>query len=236
MQAAEPVILKELPHFASSQRIRLSAPVVLSRKQRVLKRALDLAIASPLLLLGLPLWLMVWIWIRATSPGPALFRQPRVGLRSREFILFKFRSMVIANDDAHREYTRCWIRGGEEARQHTGVFKIAEDDRVTPVGRFLRKYSLDEFPQLLNVLRGDMSLVGPRPAMSYEVREYQWWQSDRLLALPGLTGLWQVSGRNLLSFEKMVELDLEYIRTWGLTRDIKILLRTIPIVLRGTGH
>jgi lipopolysaccharide/colanic/teichoic acid biosynthesis glycosyltransferase len=150
--------------------------------------------------------------------------------------MFKFRSMVSVDDDPHREYTQIWIQEGERARQPNGDFKICQDGRITDVGRFLRKYSLDELPQLLNVLKGEMSFVGPRSAMSYEVAAYEPWHRQRLLAQPGITGLWQVSGRNRLSFERMVELDIEYVRTWSLLRDIRILLRTIPVVLLGTGH
>ena len=208
----------------------------LSPSQLVCKRALDLALVVPMLLLCAPLWLVLISWIRVTSAGPALFRQRRLGFRGREFILFKFRSMLLSGDESHRDYTRHWIRSGQSARQVDGSFKLTGDPRITRAGKFLRKYSLDELPQLLNVLKGDMSLVGPRPAMSYEVAEYQPWQRQRLNAQPGLTGLWQVSGRNQLSFEQMVNLDLEYIRTWSLQNDLRILLRTIPVVLRGTGH
>jgi lipopolysaccharide/colanic/teichoic acid biosynthesis glycosyltransferase len=144
--------------------------------------------------------------------------------------------MISGSDDAHREYTQQWICEGEGARQQNGAFKLEHDSRVTRPGCFLRKYSFDELPQLLNVLRGDMSLVGPRPAMAYEVAEYAPWQRERLNAPPGISGLWQVSGRNQLSFARMVELDLEYIRNWSLMNDIRILFRTIPVVLFGTGH
>ncbi len=208
----------------------------LSRAQLRAKRALDLCAALALLVLFSPVWLMTWLLVRATSPGPAIFKQARIGLHGRKFVLFKFRSMVLAANDVHRDYVRQWIRGGENARQHNGEFKIVNDRRITPVGKFLRKYSLDELPQLLNVLRGDMSMVGPRPAMEYEVAQYQPWQKQRLQALPGITGLWQVSGRNRLSFEQMLTLDLDYIRHWSLRADLRILVRTIGVVLLGTGH
>jgi lipopolysaccharide/colanic/teichoic acid biosynthesis glycosyltransferase len=204
--------------------------------QLALKRSLDLAVAFSLLLLTAPAWIVVSICIRATSPGPALFRQVRIGRHGKEFVLFKFRTMILGSDDIHREYTRQWIQAGEGARQQNGEFKIADDERITPIGRFLRKYSLDELPQLLNVVRGEMSMVGPRPALSYEVQNYAPSQLERFVTLPGITGLWQVSGRNQLSFERMLELDLEYIHAWSIKHDLAILLRTIPIVLRGTGH
>jgi lipopolysaccharide/colanic/teichoic acid biosynthesis glycosyltransferase len=204
--------------------------------EHLAKRALDILVASTLLLLTAPIWIVACLCIRLTSPGPVLFRQPRVGRHGKEFLLFKFRSMIIGSDTAHREYTRQWIRSGEQARQENGEFKIADDQRITPAGRWLRKYSLDELPQLLNVLRGEMSMVGPRPPLAYEVENYTPSQLERLTVLPGITGLWQVSGRNRLSFDRMVHLDLEYIRTWSPARDVAILLRTIPVVLRGSGH
>jgi len=200
------------------------------------KRILDLSIAFPLCLLCAPLAVLLCAWIRLGSTGAAIYRQTRVGFGGREFVLYKFRSMHLSPENPHSEYALHWIRGDQTARQPNGVFKLTTDCRITRVGKFLRKYSLDELPQLLNVITGDMSLVGPRPAISYEVAQYEPWQRQRLHAPPGLTGLWQVSGRNHLSFERMVELDLEYIRTWTLRSDLRILLQTIPVVLRGTGH
>ena len=144
--------------------------------------------------------------------------------------------MFLEDDETHRCYVRRWIAAGENAGQDHGIYKIVNDPRITLIGRFLRKYSLDELPQLLNVLRGEMSMVGPRPAMPYEVAQYQPWQRLRLNALPGITGSWQVSGRNHLSFTRMLDLDFEYIRTWNLRTDLRILLRTVMVVLRGTGH
>jgi len=222
--------------FANPEAIGALRGYAASRSKRIRKRLLDLALTVPLLMLCAPLWLMIVLWIRTTSDGPALYRQQRVGVRGTLFTLFKFRSMIAAPDSVHREYVQRWIRQGESARQAGGEFKLATDARITSAGAFLRKYSLDELPQLLNVLRGEMSLVGPRPALAYEVENYKAWQFQRLYALPGITGLWQVSGRNRLSFEQMVRLDLEYIRSWSLLGDLDILLRTIPAVLRGTGH
>jgi lipopolysaccharide/colanic/teichoic acid biosynthesis glycosyltransferase len=155
----------------------------------------------------------------------------------RIFLFYKFRSMRMGSDDApHREYQQRYIAGSPEANlgdQEQPVYKLASDARVTRVGRVLRRLSLDELPQLLNVLRGDMSVVGPRPPIPYEVEAYDLWHRKRLDMKPGLTGLWQVSGRNRLPFEEMVRLDLYYIENWSLLLDIKIILRTLPVMLRG---
>lgn len=207
----------------------------LSPLQRTVKRAMDVLLSVPALALLSPVFLLLAALIRLTSQGPALFRQTRVGQDGREFVLYKFRTMTGATEREHRRYIREWIHRGESARQGSGSFKLEKDSRITPLGRFLRKYSLDELPQLFNVLRGEMSLVGPRPALAYEVSEYETWQRERLNATPGLTGLWQVSGRNRLSFSEMVELDLAYIRNYSTILDLKILLKTIPVVLGGTG-
>lgn len=212
---------------------RLSAP---THGRQLSKRILDLAVALAAFFASLPLWIVIYLAVRLSSPGPVFFRQCRVGLQGCRFTLFKFRTMRSSADDSHRDYIQHWIHDGEQARQGNALFKIAHDPRITPLGRFLRKYSLDELPQLFNIVRGEMSLVGPRPATPYEVAEYQPWEKQRLTAKPGLTGLWQVSGRNCLSFERMVELDIEYIRNWTFLGDLRILLRTIPVVLRGTGH
>lgn len=208
----------------------------LTHRQQLWKRGLDLALAVTALFASLPLWLLIYLAVRLSSTDPVLFRQTRVGLQQSRFTLFKFRTMRNAQCDPHREYIQHWIHGGEQARQGNALFKIAHDPRITPLGHFLRKYSLDELPQLLNVIRGEMSLVGPRPATPYEVAEYEPWEKQRLSVKPGLTGLWQVSGRNCLSFQRMVELDIEYIRDWTFFGDLRILSRTIPVVLRGTGH
>ena len=142
------------------------------------------------------------------------------------------------SDAVHREYVKGWIQrdAGEQSEANgTEVFKIGSDERVTPIGRWLRRFSIDELPQLLNVLYGNMSLIGPRPAMPYELELYQEWHRHRLDAPPGITGLWQVSGRNRLSFEEMVQLDIEYIEDWSLVGDMGILLRTLPAMLQGSG-
>src|SRR2546422_1732090 len=211
-----------------------------------LKRAFDLGLASLLLLLSSPILLLAAAAIKLTSRGPVFFRQMRVGMRGRPFIFLKFRSMRVGSDAAiHKSFTGDWIYGrtggtsggqaprsvGAAAAHETGVHKIVRDPRVTFVGGLLRRASLDELPQLWNVLRGDMSLVGPRPAIPYEVERYTEWHKRRLETLPGITGLWQVSGRNALSFEEMVRLDIQYIETWSLEQDMKILLKTLPALL-----
>ena len=208
----------------------------LSVRQRVAKRVLDLCLAVPLLVLCAPFFILLAICIRVDSRGPFLFRQKRVGLLGREFELLKFRTMQVGSDAVHRAYVREWMHAGEDARQRNGEFKLADDARITRVGRVLRQYSLDELPQLINVVLGDMSLVGPRPALPYEVEDYVTWQRERLRVPPGITGLWQVSGRNRLSFQEMMMMDITYVKTQSPLRDLSILLRTLPVVLRGTGN
>jgi exopolysaccharide biosynthesis polyprenyl glycosylphosphotransferase len=193
-----------------------------------LKRALDLALASAALLVSAPLLLLIAVLVRLTSPGPAIYRQLRCGLNGRRFQLYKFRSMY---RDA--EQMRPAV---EHLNEMDGpVFKSSRDPRVTPVGRFLRKTSLDELPQLLNILKGDMSFVGPRPPLPDEVARYEKWQRRRLRMKPGLTCLWALAGRNQLNFAQWMQLDMEYIDNWSLALDFKILLRTIPRVLSGRG-
>jgi lipopolysaccharide/colanic/teichoic acid biosynthesis glycosyltransferase len=203
------------------------------RAELLAKRALDLVGGLALCLLLLPLMGVVAILIKTTSPGPVFFRQQRVGRYGRRFTFLKFRSMVTSNDPAvHREYMERFITG----KQESSVYKMTDDARVTPIGRFLRKTSIDELPQLFNVLAGDMSLVGPRPPIPYEVDCYEVWHRRRLLHVkPGITGLWQVSARSKVGFDDMVRLDLQYVRTWSLWLDIKILLKTPSVVLAGYG-
>lgn len=192
------------------------------------KRGIDVAVSAMLLLVALPAMLAVWVGIRFSSPGSVLFRQDRIGLNGRIFTLYKFRTMI---ENAHD------LRGSvAHLNEMTGpVFKSRKDPRITPLGRFLRRYSLDEIPQLWNVLKGDMSLVGPRPPIPEEVGLYERWQRRRLSMKPGLTCLWQVSGRNEVDFERWMELDLAYIDNWSPVLDLKILLRTIPAILTGRG-
>ena len=191
-------------------------------------RVLDVLSRRPPLLLLLPVFLLLALAVRLDSPGPILFVQNRVGRDGREFPFFKFRSMV-ADAEARRV-------GLEARNERSGpVFKMRGDPRVTRVGRVLRKYSLDELPQLLNVLRGDMSLVGPRPALPAEVAQYTPRQRQRLHVTPGLTGLWQVSGRAGLTFERSIELDLFYIQRQSLWLNLRILALTVPAVLSAEG-
>jgi exopolysaccharide biosynthesis polyprenyl glycosylphosphotransferase len=209
----------------------------LSGAAQLVKRASDLLIAALSLALLAPLWVAIAILIKLDSRGPVFYRQERVGMDGRIFLLIKFRTMRAGADDAsHRDYQRKYIEGspdtnlGDKVRP---VYKQHSDPRVTRAGKHLRRLSLDELPQLLNVLRGDMSIVGPRPPLPYEVEAYALWHRKRLDMKPGLTGLWQVSGRNRLPFEEMVKLDLFYIENWSLLLDLKIILRTLPVMLRG---
>jgi lipopolysaccharide/colanic/teichoic acid biosynthesis glycosyltransferase len=200
------------------------------------KRLLDVVLSSILLVDLLPIMGLCALAIRLESRGPILYRQRRIGKDGRPFTMLKFRSMFAdADASSHQEFVAKFIRGSADG-QLTGngqVYKLVNDARVTRVGRWLRKTSLDELPQLLNVLRGEMSLVGPRPPLPYELEHYTPADLRRLDAKPGITGLWQVSGRNKTTFSEMVALDLEYVRTQSLRLDISILLRTIPVVLEG---
>lgn len=200
------------------------------------KRLLDVVISCVALVLLSPLFLIIAIAIKLDSPGPAIFVQRRVGYKGRVFNFYKFRSMVMNGDQdsAHRAFAQAYINGGRTTPDQQPLFK-ANGKRVTRVGKWIRKTSLDELPQLFNVLKGDMSLVGPRPAVEYEVEMYKSWHRRRLDALPGLTGLAQISGRSTLPFEVAVRLDLNYIRQRSLWYDIKIMLRTIPVVLSRKG-
>ncbi len=194
-----------------------------------IKRAFDLGVSALALIVLAPVILVIAAAITITSPGPVLFRQTRIGLHGRRFTLYKFRSMV---PDA--EARRAALESFNELRGP--VFKMRDDPRITPVGWFLRRTSLDELPQLMNVLKGDMSLVGPRPPVPEEVAQYQQWQRRRLSMKPGLTGLWQVSGRSeIKDFNARLALDLQYIDNWSLTLDLQICVKTIPIVLLGRG-
>jgi len=206
----------------------------------ILKRALDVVGSLTLIVLSAPLCAMIAIAIKLTSKGPILFRQMRVGQHGRQFEFLKFRSMYVGNDhNVHREYVTKLINKEAPAiptQQQGAVFKLAGDKRITPLGRFLRKTSLDELPQFINVLVGDMSLVGPRPPIPYELAAYQTWHRRRVLEVkPGITGLWQVTGRSTVDFDSMVRLDLKYATSWSPWLDIKILLRTPLAVIRGSG-
>jgi lipopolysaccharide/colanic/teichoic acid biosynthesis glycosyltransferase len=197
-----------------------------------LSRMIDLVGALVLLvLLALPM-LLIAALVRLTSPGPALFRQTRIGYRQRPFVMLKFRSMHVDCDDAvHRSYVRRMLSGEDPRDAGTGLYKLGGDRRVTLPGRFLRATSLDELPQLINVLRGEMALVGPRPVLAWEVELYQPHHYERFDAVPGITGLWQVSGRSRLTMTEALELDVEYVRRRSLGLDLWILLHTLPAVL-----
>jgi exopolysaccharide biosynthesis polyprenyl glycosylphosphotransferase len=207
----------------------------------VVKRAMDIVGSLFALILLSPLLLAIAVAIKLTSKGPIFFRQHRVGHCGRQFNFLKFRSMYTSNDHAiHQQYMKSLISGrnGSEkaAGQRQTVYKLTHDPRITQLGRILRRTSLDEFPQFVNVLKGDMSLVGPRPPIPYEVECYDIWHKQRLLAVkPGITGLWQVKGRSRVRFDDMVRLDLEYARSWSLWLDIKILLQTPRAILSGDG-
>jgi exopolysaccharide biosynthesis polyprenyl glycosylphosphotransferase len=207
---------------------------------QLIKRSFDFAFSSLALIFVSPFMAVTAVTIKFTSPGPVLFRQTRIGLNGKHFTLLKFRSMFVNNDDkVHRDYVAKWIKDkdcyNKDSKDKT-IFKIKHDPRITRVGYWLRKFSLDELPQLFNIWKGDMSLVGPRPPLPYEVEIYQNWQKKRLQAPPGLTGLWQVSGRNKISFEEMVRMDISYINNWSLETDIKILFKTVAAVLSSKGH
>ena len=211
-----------------------NAPTLKHRRinQRLGKRVFDLAVACPLLLLCAPLMIGVAVLVRLTSPGPALIRQIRVGQNERPFTLFKFRTMYLDADDAPlRQMNIRELLGNPNAGTSDGVFKLEADRRITKVGRLLRRFSMDELPQLFNVLRGEMSVVGPRPSLPWEVELFTPEQRKRHECLPGITGLWQVSGRNRLSMPEMLALDLVYARSRSLRLDLWILCRTPGTVL-----
>jgi len=193
------------------------------------RRILDVVLAGFILVTAGPLIMLpTAILIRLTSPGPVLFRQKRCGLNGRQFVMYKFRSMV-----NNAEQLRVEVEGLNE--MDGPVFKSSRDPRITTIGKIIRRFSFDELPQVFNVLRGDMSLVGPRPPLPDEVARYERWQRRRLSMKPGMTCLWQISGRNEVSFEDWMKLDLTYIDNWSLLLDLKILLKTVPVVLLGRG-
>lgn len=207
----------------------------------LIKRVFDIACSSVILMFALPLIALSALAIWISDRGPIFFHQERVGVQGQLFRMLKLRTMrVAAADGVHREYVQQWISKGQSAAASAAdpeqkVFKLHDDPRITRVGKVLRRFSLDELPQLFNVVRGDMSLIGPRPALPYELELYQDWHRRRLDGMPGITGLWQVSGRNHLSFDDMVRLDVQYLEEWSLTTDVRILLRTIPVMIRGSG-
>jgi lipopolysaccharide/colanic/teichoic acid biosynthesis glycosyltransferase len=206
----------------------------------LIKRCVDIAGSLTAILFAAPVFLTIAAVIKLTSKGPILFRQKRVGQYGRTFTFLKFRSMYLNNDPAiHEDYVKRLIAGSVDSNAGPGgrsVYKLTNDPRITPVGRFLRKTSLDELPQFFNVLSGGMSLVGPRPPIPYEVECYDIWHKRRLLAVkPGITGLWQVTGRSRNTFDEMVRLDLRYAKSRSLWLDLKILLQTPRAVVLGDG-
>lgn len=222
-----------------------------ARASLVVKQILDYVIAGLLLVLSAPVILVVAVLIKLSSPGPVLFVQKRVGRNGRLFDFYKFRTMKHNSDDrVHREFSANFIRGsggdGDGACLHAdsqdgtlasdgSVYKLTQDPRITAIGRFLRRTSLDELPQLIHVLRGQMSLVGPRPPVVYELDHYQEWHKRRLQVKPGITGLWQVSGRSSVPFDEMVQLDLYYIDHRSTSMDLWIMARTVPVMIKGNG-
>jgi len=204
----------------------------------IVKRMLDLLVSGVAILLFLPIFPFIALAIRLDSPGPILFRQVRVGLDGKPFTMLKFRSMVADGDESiHRAYYESLVVGEAQPRpnEHGDQVFLLDDPRVTRVGRFLRRTSLDELPNLLNVFKGDMSLVGPRPPIPYEIELYDERAKGRLVVKPGMTGLAQVSGRGSLTFARITDYDLDYIRRRSLLLDLIILLRTIPAVLTRRG-
>lgn len=201
------------------------------------KRALDIAISGTALVLLSPLLVVLAALVRVTSPGPAFFRQVRVGRGGRPFVLLKFRTMYAGSDDkVHRDYvSRMFMDDAPPHGGRPGIFKLHDDPRVTRFGAWIRRTSLDELPQLLNVLAGQMSLVGPRPALPWEVSLYRPEHHARLLVKPGIAGLPQVAGRNRLTMPEMLDLDLEYVARRSIVQDVLILLKLIPVVLTGVG-
>lgn len=211
-------------------------------KKRVdfgVKRTIDVTGSAVMLMVCAPLLATIALAVKVSSKGPVFFRQQRVGQYGKRFTFLKFRSMYANNDqEQHKEYVKRLIAGNAERisldGRNEGVYKLANDRRITPIGRILRRTSLDELPQFLNVLWGDMSLVGPRPPIPYELAAYETWHRRRLLQVkPGITGLWQVEGRNRIPFDEMVRLDLQYATSWTPLLDFKILLRTPSAVIKG---
>jgi lipopolysaccharide/colanic/teichoic acid biosynthesis glycosyltransferase len=208
--------------------------------QQALRRVVDIFISTVLLVTGFPFFLAIFLIIKLTSKGPGFFKQERVGKDGKLFIFLKLRTMKIDSDDSmHKEFCKKFIQDKKPElnieTKSDKVYKIVDDPRITGVGKFLRKSGLDELPQFINILKGEMTLVGPRPPLKYEYKYYDNWHKLRLKVKPGLTGLWQVSGRSSVSFQEMVLLDLYYIENWSLMMDLKIVLKTIPVMFTGLG-
>lgn len=197
--------------------------------QQVIKRVFDFILAGSIILTGLPVFLLIGMAIKLESKGPILFKQKRIGQFGKKFYIYKFRSMC---NDAEKQLKH--IQKFNETNEL--MFKMFNDPRVTKLGKFMRKFSIDEFPQLINVIKGEMSLVGFRPPIPAEVEKYEEWHYVRFASMPGLTGPWQVSGRSgITSFDKVINLEFDYVKNWNLLSDLKILLKTIPAVFCGKG-
>lgn len=240
-----PSLFNFLPQKTSVEQIGVLPMVRLFREplsdaERFIKRAFDIIFSALFLITISPIWFLISLLIKLDSKGAILFKQERVGMDGRKFLCYKFRTMKSdADENIHREAFIKNIEGLQEANsgdEEKPVFgKVKDDPRITKTGKFLRRTSLDEMPQFLNVLRGEMSIVGARPPIPYEVENYELWHRKRLDMKPGITGLWQVSGRNRLTFDEMVKIDLFYIENWSVWLDLKIILLTLPAVLRGDG-
>jgi lipopolysaccharide/colanic/teichoic acid biosynthesis glycosyltransferase len=202
-----------------------------------MKRATDVAVSGLVLASGAPLWLAIGLVIRATSPGPALYSRQVVGQNGRFFTYYKFRSMRAGDDSHHRDWLRDFVSSDKAYVEHDGkpVFKAIDDSRITPIGKYLRRSSLDEIPQLINVLRGEMSLIGPRPPIIAEYELYDATMRRRLAVRPGITGYYQVSARSQVPFSRMLALDCEYIARRSFLLDVKILVRTPLAMIKGSG-
>ncbi len=234
-------ITGDLKRFGAPPQLRAdvigsSVPPVAGFAHSWRKRMFDMVVAAAGLALSGPLLVGAALAIRLTSRGPVLHRQRRIGLGGEPFTLIKFRTMYTGSDESvHRSFITSLITAPDAASPIDGVYKLAHDARVTSIGRLLRKTSIDELPQLINVLRGEMSIVGPRPPLPYEVEVYDAWQLERLTARPGITGAWQVGGRNRVSYTDMCRMDIAYIHAWSMRRDVEIVLRT-PLALMNVGE
>lgn len=218
-----------MENFVGMPTISLSSVPLQQTTGLLLKTTIDYLGALGGFILTTPLFLIIGLAIKLSSPGPVFFKQERCGLNGRKFILYKFRTMVENAEDLKKQL---WY----ENEMDGPVFKIKNDPRITPIGRFLRKTSLDELPQLINILKGEMSFVGPRPPIPSEVEQYALWQRRRLSMKPGLTCIWQISGRNKINFEKWMKLDLEYIDNWSIWLDLKLIFLTSREVFLGNGN
>jgi lipopolysaccharide/colanic/teichoic acid biosynthesis glycosyltransferase len=227
--------------ITATLRTELAGEMNRKKTSRLVKRLIDIVGSIVGLTLCLPMMTLIGLAVKLTSSGPVLFRQVRLGQYGKKFTFLKFRSMYVGSDHTlHEDYVRQFIMGVPGTEQCTvnqqKLYKLTADPRITPLGKLLRNTSLDELPQLLNVLLGDMSLVGPRPPVTYEFDRYDLWHKQRLLAFkPGITGLWQVDGRSRVKFDEMVRLDIRYARSWSLWLDVKILFQTPGAVLTGSG-